>query len=95
MFQNVNKHWRAHLERLFGEVIWRAPNSFLDKDTQQTPDGGPIEPQWILDGPQLLSKWALQCLFTFWNINILYCNHWLDPVISCTDYNQNKMMNRT
>ena len=22
MFQNVNKHWRAHLERLFGEVIW-------------------------------------------------------------------------
>ena len=23
MFQNVNKHWRAHLERLFGEVTWR------------------------------------------------------------------------
>ena len=27
----------AHLERLFGEVIWRAGNSFIDTDTQRTP----------------------------------------------------------
>ena len=89
MFQNWNKHWRALLEGLFGEVIWRARNSFIYMNTHQTPvwpskdpQQTPMEPWWILDGLQLLwivssnglSMWALQCLFTFWNITILDCN---------------------
>ena len=51
-------------------------------DPRRTPDRPPMDPGWILDGPQLLcivfsiglSKWALQCLFTFLNITILDCN---------------------
>ena len=90
MFQNVNKHRRAHLERSFGEhaiasltrtpkrthclTPWRSPLRTLDRPL--------VEPWWILDEPQLLwivssnglSKWAHQCLFTFWNITILDCN---------------------
>ena len=27
-----------------------------------------------MTSPNNLSKWALQCLFTFWNITILDCN---------------------
>ena len=90
MFQNVNKHWRAHLERdylerSFGEhtiasLTW-TPNSPLF-DPRRTPVRPPMEHRWILNEPQLLwivssnglSKWALQCLFTFWNITILDCN---------------------
>ena len=96
MFQNVNKHWRAHLERLFEVVIWRAPPMKTHghpTDTQWTPvwppQQTPTEPQRTQDGALMdpwrtqllwifssngLSKWALQCLFTFWNIIMLDCN---------------------
>ena len=41
-------------------------------------DGALMEPRWILDKTQLAwivsLKWALQHLFTFWNIMILDCN---------------------
>ena len=89
MFQNVNNigepTWRDYLERSFGEhaiaSLTRTPNTHL-VDPQRTPDRPLMEHRWILDGPQLvwivssngLSKWALQCLFTFWNIMILDCN---------------------
>ena len=43
-----------------------------------SPDGALMEPRWIFDQTQLpwivSSKWALQCLFTFWNIMNLDCN---------------------
>ena len=65
MFQNVNKHWRAHLERLFGEVIWRGHLERRLTEPQWTPNGpltdpcltlkGPLrDPRWIPNGPQLL-----------------------------------------
>ena len=56
MFQNVNKHWRAHLERLFREVIWRAHNSFIDTTTQWTPEEPTKEP------PQTPSGLSNVCL---------------------------------
>ena len=104
MFQNVNKHWRAHLERpmeetIQGNWVW----SKIHRGSIRAPLGlhrGSIggllgvlwgsfrvhtEDHWVflsmkllcafqMTSPNNLSNWALQCLFTFWNITILDCN---------------------
>ena len=81
IFQNVNKHWWAHLEKPLEETIqshWGP--SGIHQCTIGAPLGvcqGSFRCQLRalqMTSPNNLSKWALQCLFTFWNITILDCN---------------------
>jgi len=88
VFRNVNGHWRAHLERLFGEVTWRGLLESMHvepptdprrtpvwppKDPRQTPDGSRMDPRWTPVTLHSFFYWPLQCLFAFLNIAILDC----------------------
>ena len=57
MFQNVNKHWRAHLERLFGEVTWRGLLESMHvgppTDSRRTTFWPPTDPWWSPDGSSM------------------------------------------
>ena len=94
MLQNVNKHWRALLERPLEETIqsnWgpsrihqasiRGLLRVLQRSNRRSVGCSCqwsycVLSKWPLQmtSPNNLSMWALQCLFTFWNITILDCN---------------------
>ena len=58
MFQNVNKHWRAHLERLFGEFIWRGHLERCLTEPQWTPNGPLTDPCLTLKRPPMDPQWT-------------------------------------
>jgi hypothetical protein len=70
----------GHWKRLF-RVTWvhwgsiQNPSGVL-RGSNRGPTGVSrgVCPGWSSVSPNDLSKWALQCLFTFWNITILDCN---------------------
>ena len=79
--------WRGHWKRLFKvtRVCWK---SIKAPSGLHWCIGGMYGVLWVsnrdllsvcvnalqMNSPNNLSKWALQCLFTFWNITILDCN---------------------
>ena len=72
------------MERPFGEhaiaSLTQTPNRplFAPKRTPErprwSPNGASMDPRQTPVTLNSLYKWALQCLFTFWNITILDCN---------------------